>query len=392
MTIKIKRDTAANWASANPVLALGQPGHDTTNNQIRVGNGASVWSALSPIGGGGGGAVAWGGITGTLSDQIDLQAALDGKQALSAVLTATTASYTIAEQAKLSLIAAGATVNSPDATLLLRANHTGTQDVATITGLATVATSGSAADLSAGILPAARFDDTAHGARAGGTLHANVIAAGASGFMTGADKTKLDGVAAGAQVNVATDLTYTAATRVLASSTGVDATLPIVTTTDAGLAPATGGGTTNFLRADGTWAAPSGGGSVTVQDEGVNITTGLSTLNFVGAGVAVTGGATATVTIPGGGGGSAVVYEETIDFTVGRRSGVFAVNVPGALTSQRVVASISGNMPGGVSFDELEMDPLAVTGYVSAADTVTLMVNSLGGPIRGQRNINMMIG
>ena len=29
----------------------------------------------------------------------------------------------------------------------------------------------------------------------------------------------------------------------------------------AGLAPASGGGTTNFLRADGTWAAPGGGGS-----------------------------------------------------------------------------------------------------------------------------------
>lgn len=27
-----------------------------------------------------------------------------------------------------------------------------------------------------------------------------------------------------------------------------------------GLAPASGGGTSNFLRADGTWAAPSGGG------------------------------------------------------------------------------------------------------------------------------------
>lgn len=33
---------------------------------------------------------------------------------------------------------------------------------------------------------------------AGGTAHANVIAAGAAGFMTGADKTKLDGIAAGA--------------------------------------------------------------------------------------------------------------------------------------------------------------------------------------------------
>jgi len=57
-----------------------------------------------------------------------------------------------------------------------------------------------------------------------------------------------------------TDLAYTASTRLLTSSTGTDVTLPLVTTSDAGLAPASGGGTTNFLRADGTWAAPAGGG------------------------------------------------------------------------------------------------------------------------------------
>lgn len=60
----------------------------------------------------------------------------------------------------------------------------------------------------------------------------------------------------------ATDLSYTASTRVLASSTGADATLPLFSSGDAGLAPASGGGTSNFLRADGTWAAPPGGGSV----------------------------------------------------------------------------------------------------------------------------------
>lgn len=36
---------------------------------------------------------------------------------------------------------------------------------------------------------------------------------------------------------------------------------PAVTDTTAGLAPASGGGTANFLRADGTWAAPPGGAS-----------------------------------------------------------------------------------------------------------------------------------
>ena len=57
-----------------------------------------------------------------------------------------------------------------------------------------------------------------------------------------------------------TNLSYTASTRVIASDTGTDATLPLVTSGDAGLAPASGGGTSNFLRADGTWAAPPGSG------------------------------------------------------------------------------------------------------------------------------------
>jgi hypothetical protein len=36
--------------------------------------------------------------------------------------------------------------------------------------------------------------DAQHGVRGGGTQHADVVAAGADGFMTGADKTKLDGI------------------------------------------------------------------------------------------------------------------------------------------------------------------------------------------------------
>jgi len=39
----------------------------------------------------------------------------------------------------------------------------------------------------------------------------------------------------------------------------VDAMLPVFTSALNGLAPLSGGGTTNFLRADGTWAAPAGG-------------------------------------------------------------------------------------------------------------------------------------
>jgi hypothetical protein len=92
----------------------------------------------------------------------------------------------------------------------------------------------------------------------GGTAPAISISAAttsAAGSMSAADKTKLDGIAAGAQVNVATDLSYTAGTRLLESSTGADVTLPLFTSTTAGLTPLSGGGTSNFLRADGTWSA-----------------------------------------------------------------------------------------------------------------------------------------
>jgi hypothetical protein len=44
------------------------------------------------------------------------------------------------------------------------------------------------------------------------------------------------------------------------TATQTTALLNVFTTALKGLAPASGGGTTNFLRADGTWAAPAGGG------------------------------------------------------------------------------------------------------------------------------------
>lgn len=99
-----------------------------------------------------------------IADVTGLQTALDGKQAagsyqpLATVLTNTTAAFTTAQETKLAGVAAGATANSSDATLLDRANHTGTQAAATITGLATVATSGSAADLT-GNLAVARLNN-----------------------------------------------------------------------------------------------------------------------------------------------------------------------------------------------------------------------------------------
>lgn len=62
-----------------------------------------------------------------------------------------------AAAAKLAGIATGATANATDAQLRDRSTHTGTQAAGTITGLAAIATSGSAGDLASGTVPIARI-------------------------------------------------------------------------------------------------------------------------------------------------------------------------------------------------------------------------------------------
>lgn len=45
--IKLRRDTAANWLSVNPVLASGEPGYETDTRKIKYGDGSSTWSVLN---------------------------------------------------------------------------------------------------------------------------------------------------------------------------------------------------------------------------------------------------------------------------------------------------------------------------------------------------------
>lgn len=45
--IQFRRDTAANWASANPVLAAGEMGVETDTRKYKLGDGATAWSSLA---------------------------------------------------------------------------------------------------------------------------------------------------------------------------------------------------------------------------------------------------------------------------------------------------------------------------------------------------------
>lgn len=128
-TIKLRRGTAAQWTSVNPVLAAGEPGFETDTGKEKRGNGTSAWSSLSYflrenhmdakyalIGSGGGG----GSFTGTADDIVD---------GITKVVMFKT------ERTKLSGVAPGATVNASDAELRNRASHTGSQPTTSITGL-----------------------------------------------------------------------------------------------------------------------------------------------------------------------------------------------------------------------------------------------------------------
>lgn len=88
--IQIRRDSAANWTSNNPILALGELGFDTTNNVIRVGNGVDRWNDLEVLGAGPASGVSYDNSTSGLS-AVNVQVAID-------VLSGTKATYYEHEQ------------------------------------------------------------------------------------------------------------------------------------------------------------------------------------------------------------------------------------------------------------------------------------------------------
>lgn len=46
-TLSVRKGTATEWSNANPVLASGEPGFDTTNNILKIGDGSTAWNSLS---------------------------------------------------------------------------------------------------------------------------------------------------------------------------------------------------------------------------------------------------------------------------------------------------------------------------------------------------------
>lgn len=48
--LELRRDTAANWTSANPTLASGEPGLETDTGKLKFGDGSTAWTSLAYFG------------------------------------------------------------------------------------------------------------------------------------------------------------------------------------------------------------------------------------------------------------------------------------------------------------------------------------------------------
>jgi hypothetical protein len=101
-----------------------------------------------------------------------------------------------------------------------------------------------------------------------------------------------------------------------------------------------------------------GGGGLTIQDEGSTLTTGATSINFVGAGVTASGGPAVTVTIPGGGGGGSAPANEII------------YGLDGAIATLTITNGGTGATPAGI-FPDIFLGTLTGTGDGAIA-TVTV--------------------
>lgn len=48
--IQLRKGTATQWSSANPILLAGEPGFETDTGKLRIGDGVTAWNSL-PIAG-----------------------------------------------------------------------------------------------------------------------------------------------------------------------------------------------------------------------------------------------------------------------------------------------------------------------------------------------------
>ena len=244
--IQIRRDSAANWTSTNPVLASGELGTETDTSKLKIGDGTTAWTSL---------AYYTLGLTGyvigtdvqaydaTIMVDADIGStvqAYDADTTKNDVANTFTATQTL-PAVKITTGAGAAKVLTSDAAGLATwetADQTGAEIKTAYEGETNAFTDTQFTKLG-GIEASADVTDTTNVTAAGALMDSELADIAAVKAYTGIPDT---------------NITYTTATRVIASSTGTDATLPRAGTTTDGLMRARLNGTTAYLTYNGTTA------------------------------------------------------------------------------------------------------------------------------------------
>lgn len=163
-------------------------------------------------------------------------------------------------------------------------------------------------------------------------------------------------------------LNFTGTTPSYLTPTQVTANLNLFTSSLQGLAPLSGGGTTNFLRADGTWAAPPGGAGNTNSNIGsgyrfaVPNTNNIKTLFCAGCTLDSTTNANAlTLTVTAGGSGTVTSVAASVPSTLLTIAGS-PITTSGTLAIGLATASANlsfGNFTGSTATPTFGKLPLA---------------------------------
>lgn len=214
-----------------------------------------------------------------------------------------------------------------------------------------------ASNLAAGTIPAARFDDTSHGSRSGGTLH-SVATSGSAGFMSATDKSKIDAIS-------------------------LDGYVPVTRTVTAGAGMTGGGALSSNITLN---VVANGDGSIVVNADDIQV------------------GILATDAQHGNRGGGSIHSDATTSvagfMSAADKQKINAINLDGYALSSISITAGSGLSGGGnlttsrtISLQQGLLDGYATTsslsGYVPTSRTVSPGSGMTGG---GALSSNITIG